>query len=119
METQKEVPNTTSTRNKWAERVVTHKYPTRFKSQAIHTLIVNEAISQHPPWNNKINSVQTVLEPDLERINAVLDPKTGKMLEYRQLIKYPLTKKEWSILAANEFGRLMKVLKRESKEQRP
>ena len=37
---------------------------------------------------------------------AVMDAVTGKMLNYRQLMKNPKYRKEWSILSANEFGRL-------------
>ena len=36
----------------------------------------------------------------------VLDVDTGKLLEYRALLKHPKFKKAWSISAANEFGRL-------------
>jgi hypothetical protein len=36
----------------------------------------------------------------------VLDVETGKLLEYRALLKHPRFKEAWSISAANEFGRL-------------
>ena len=45
-------------------------------------------------------------------LNAVLDPQTGNMREYRQLINDPKTKQVWNTLEANEFGRLMIGLKR-------
>jgi hypothetical protein len=38
--------------------------------------------------------------------NAVLDNETGKMLKYRDLLRHPKYKKEWTISSANEFGRL-------------
>jgi hypothetical protein len=38
---------------------------------------------------------------------AVLDKDTGKLLNYRQLIRNPKYTKEWSKSSANEFGRLM------------
>ena len=38
--------------------------------------------------------------------NAVLDKETGKMMEYRQLLRKPETKKAWSHSSANEYGRL-------------
>jgi hypothetical protein len=38
--------------------------------------------------------------------NAVIDPDTGKSMEYRELITNPKTKDVWSHSAANEFGRL-------------
>jgi hypothetical protein len=37
---------------------------------------------------------------------AVLDQDTGKLLNYRQLLVHPKYRKEWSVLSANEFGRL-------------
>jgi hypothetical protein len=43
---------------------------------------------------------------DVERAMAVMDKNTGKLLNYRQLLKHPAHKKEWDVSAANEFGRL-------------
>ena len=37
---------------------------------------------------------------------AVMDAETGKLLNYRQLMRDPKYKKNWSISSANEFGRL-------------
>ena len=37
---------------------------------------------------------------------AVMDKASGKLLNYRQLMRDPKYKKEWNISAANEFGRL-------------
>jgi len=39
-------------------------------------------------------------------INAIIDPSTGKSLEYRHLIANPSTAKTWDHSCANEFGRL-------------
>ena len=41
----------------------------------------------------------------------VLDPETGKLLEYRQLLRHPKFKEAWNISAANEFGRLAQGIK--------
>jgi hypothetical protein len=41
----------------------------------------------------------------------VLDPETGQLLEYRQLLHHPKFKEAWSISAANEFGRLAQGIK--------
>jgi len=38
--------------------------------------------------------------------NAVLDVDSGKMLEYRQLLRHPTMKADWQHSSANEFGRL-------------
>ncbi len=35
-----------------------------------------------------------------------MDKDTGQLLNYQQLIRNPKYKKEWKILAANEFGQL-------------
>ena len=37
---------------------------------------------------------------------AVMDEQTGRLLNYKQLMRYPKYKKIWSTLSANEFGRL-------------
>ena len=37
---------------------------------------------------------------------AVMDTETGRMLNYRQLLRLPKYKGPWSVSAANEFGRL-------------
>jgi hypothetical protein len=39
--------------------------------------------------------------------NAVIDPTTGKALQYRELISNPATKAVWNRSSANEFGRLL------------
>jgi hypothetical protein len=38
--------------------------------------------------------------------NAVMHPVTGKPMTYRELLRDPLTKRDWELSAANEFGRL-------------
>jgi hypothetical protein len=38
--------------------------------------------------------------------NAVLHPTSGKPMTYRELLRDPLTKREWELSSANEFGRL-------------
>jgi len=38
--------------------------------------------------------------------NAIIDPKSGKSLEFRHLIKNPATKATWNNSFANELGRL-------------
>ena len=48
----------------------------------------------------------TRAENDVHEAMAVLDRDTGKLLKYRQLLRDPRYKREWSKSAANEFGRL-------------
>ncbi len=38
--------------------------------------------------------------------HAVLDPNTGKVLDYRALLHHPTLGEAWNLLAANVFGRL-------------
>eukprot|EP00970_Alexandrium_tamarense_P015809 scaffold5534_cov194-Alexandrium_tamarense.AAC.8 len=44
--------------------------------------------------------------PQVESAHAVLDQETGKLLEYRQLLKHPRFKDVRNRSAADEFGRL-------------
>ena len=46
------------------------------------------------------------IENDVHQAMAVMDKASGKLLNYLQLMRDPLYKKEWNISAANEFGRL-------------
>jgi hypothetical protein len=46
------------------------------------------------------------LESTIESAQAVLDPATGKQLNYRQLLRHPKFKAAWNLSAADEFGRL-------------
>ena len=47
----------------------------------------------------------------VEAALPVLDPETGRLLEYRQLLRHPKFKEAWNISAANEFGRLAQGIK--------
>ena len=47
-----------------------------------------------------------VVENEVHQAMAVLDKTTGKMLNYRQLMRHPILKKDWQLSSANEFGRL-------------
>ena len=41
-----------------------------------------------------------------EYANAVLDPSTGELLEYRHLIQNPRYAREWKLSSGNEIGQL-------------
>ena len=72
----------------------THRYMTRSKySQAINVISVHEIY-------NKMQQRQ------IQLTNAIIDPISGKNLEYRHLISNPDTKETWVRSCANEFGRL-------------
>jgi hypothetical protein len=44
------------------------------------------------------------MENEVHQALAVMDKETGRLLNYRQLLRSPKHKKAWSMLAANEFG---------------
>ena len=48
----------------------------------------------------------TRIENEVHQAMAVMDANSGKMLNYRQLMKDPKYRRDWSISSANEFGRL-------------
>ena len=50
-------------------------------------------------------------ESKTEKAFPVLDPDTGQLLKYRQLLRHPKFKDAWNISAANEFGRLAQGIK--------
>ena len=54
----------------------------------------------------KVHKKITKLENEVNQALAVMDKETGKMLNYRNLIRLPKYKEIWSRSSANEFGRL-------------
>ena len=46
------------------------------------------------------------MQNEVMRALAVMDKKSGRMLNYRQLLRHPSYRGEWSLSSANEFGRL-------------
>ena len=46
------------------------------------------------------------LENEVYQVMAVMDAEKGKLLNYRQLMRNPKYKKQWSRSSANTFGRL-------------
>ena len=46
------------------------------------------------------------LEDQIAQAMAVLDEDSGKLLNYRQLLRHPKYRSEWKQSSANEFGRL-------------
>ncbi|MGV7235206.1 MAG: hypothetical protein ACQ9ET_03015, partial [Nitrosomonadaceae bacterium] len=66
---------------------------------------VREAFS-NPKKMNKLHKKVTKLENEVQQALAVMDKETGRMLNYRNLIRIPKFKEIWSRSSANEFGRL-------------
>jgi hypothetical protein len=62
----------------------------------------------HQPTRNLRNAKQRIqkVENEVHKALAVMDKKSGKMLNYRQLLHHPDYKKDWSLSSANKFGRL-------------
>ena len=57
------------------------------------------------------------IENNVHKALAVMDKKSGKMLNYRQLLHHPDYKKDWCLSSANEFGRLANGVDRRIKTQ--
>ena len=49
----------------------------------------------------------TRLENEVNQAMAVMDADTGKLLNYRQLMRSTKYREAWSLSSANEFGRLL------------
>jgi hypothetical protein len=48
----------------------------------------------------------TRLENEVQHAMAVMDADTGKLLNYRQLMRSTKYRQAWSLLLANEFGQI-------------
>ena len=69
----------------------------------------NAAAVEHR--RNNIHLKQTTqklsnLEIEVHQAMAVMDEQTGRLLNYKQLMRDPKYKKNWSTSSANEFGHL-------------
>eukprot|EP00956_Cyclotella_meneghiniana_P014711 scaffold22143_cov41-Cyclotella_meneghiniana.AAC.2 len=51
------------------------------------------------------------VENQVHKALAVMDKKSGKMLNYQQLLRHPDYKMDWSLSSANKFGRLARQIK--------
>ena len=56
--------------------------------------------------NRRLSKRMERLENEVHQAMAVMDAETGKLLNYKQLMRDPKYRKKWSISSANEFGRL-------------
>jgi hypothetical protein len=81
-------------------RVSRLRQPTASSTSKRHT--ANAAQLQRDHLANTFRRV----EQEVHQALAVLDKETGKLLNYRQLLKHPKYKKDWDLSSANEFGRL-------------
>eukprot|EP00804_Cyclotella_cryptica_P013004 CCRYP_002334-RA/>CCRYP_002334-RA protein AED:0.29 eAED:0.29 QI:0/0/0/1/1/1/2/0/658 len=72
-------------------------------------LITRSRASRIPPptpITKRQTSRLTRMENEVHKALAVLDKSTGKLLNYRQLLRHPVYQGDWTISSANEFGRL-------------
>ena len=60
----------------------------------------------HKGHASKVETTIEQLENDVLQDLAVMDTYTGKLLNYRQLMRNPKYKNYWSTSSANEFRRL-------------
>ena len=84
--------------------------PRRTRSQSnthpdVANALSNALLSEHE-FDTRAEDRQQYLAKLRIAANAVLDAESGKMLEYRQLLRHPTMKADWSHSSANEFGRL-------------
>jgi hypothetical protein len=81
-------------------------YNTRSRAAAVPVHLANNVIISSPTAPS-IFPTQTHHGIPFEHMAmAVLDPDTGKAMEYRELIKSPKTKPTWTRSFSNELGRL-------------
>ena len=114
-----------STKTKRKHRTKKHKttfhttapaHNTRSRTNTAETLPASRTIArtQLSRLENKTQKVQSStlyatiaqLEDDVHQALAVMDTDTGKLLSYRQIMRNPKYKNNWSTYSANEFGRL-------------
>ena len=62
----------------------------------------------HQPTPAPMNLRQRLhcMQNNAHRALAVMDKATGKLLNYRQLLRHPAYNADWTLSSANEFGRL-------------
>jgi hypothetical protein len=101
-------PTATSTRESTKaktrkSRLMRPTVSSRSKTRTSRALAVESRASKRKmTTNQRMNR----LENEVHEAMAVMDAETGKLLNYKQLMRNPKYKKKWSISSANEFGRL-------------
>jgi hypothetical protein len=85
-----------------ATRVSKLRQPTISSKKKQHQALA--AILQSPVKSKQFWKSLKEIDIQVEQAMAVLDQETGKLLNYRQLLKSPKYNKKWSISSANEFG---------------
>ncbi|KAL7488941.1 hypothetical protein ACHAW6_014541, partial [Cyclotella cf. meneghiniana] len=86
------------------KRVSNLRQPTISSAKKQHQAL--SAVMQNPSKHKAFFKQLKTFELQLEGAMAVLDRDTGKLLNYRQLLRTPKFAQVWSKSSANEFGRL-------------
>ena len=79
---------------------------TRNKKRREQALTAMKIKSSRRRYARRLTKKMDRLENEVQQALAVMDAESGKLLNYKQLIRSPKYKKAWSRSAANEFGRL-------------
>eukprot|EP00804_Cyclotella_cryptica_P013348 CCRYP_005123-RA/>CCRYP_005123-RA protein AED:0.24 eAED:0.24 QI:0/0/0/1/1/1/2/0/905 len=86
------------------KRVSNLRQPTFSSAKKQHQAL--SAVMQSPSKRKDFIKQLKSFETQLEQAMSVLDLDTGKLLNYRQLLRTPKFAQAWSKSSANEFGRL-------------
>eukprot|EP00804_Cyclotella_cryptica_P009385 CCRYP_018079-RA/>CCRYP_018079-RA protein AED:0.35 eAED:0.35 QI:0/0/0/1/1/1/2/0/420 len=114
----------TDSRGTWAFHSVDGCRNTRSQTAAVaklrRTSRTQHAIASFPHPASHTNYQATTLtldrmENEVHKALAVLDKSTGKLLNYRQLLRHPVYQGDWTISSASEFGRLAQRRRRRIK----
>ncbi len=89
-------PPAMNTRSRAKEKAFLHAPPAKNTRQS----------NLKQPTPSKLRGRIKRLENEVHQALAVMDKATGKMLNYRQLLRHPDYTADWSTSSANEFGRL-------------
>ena len=73
---------------------------------ALNTRARTSKLRQPTPATSTLRQRISRVENEVHRALAVMDKATGKMLNYRQLLRHPNYNADWTLSSANEFGRL-------------
>jgi len=74
------------------------------KQEQLQNLQRHQPATREQQKHDRLSSNK--IENDVNKALAVMDKSSGKMLNYRQLMRHPEYRKQWSLSSANEFGRL-------------
>ena len=95
---------------RWHRRPSTPRYPTRYKALAVQAIIMSKLTKTiEKPNHGRVYNLSD--RATQQNINAILNPVTGNMTEYRHIISDPAKREVWVKLSANECSRLTKGFK--------